>query len=406
MFEVRVVVCLFIAFTDIVYADNMQGIIFRTVRDFASDSLEKEAAGRKIRKGIVPFSKEMRMAMFNRRKGLYVNTPEDDPRALPFIKGIRPVRSYIEIKEPDHVSLFFEDAAGKLVSCRKLMRGMLTDCCLYWGDPECGVLAWYGVVENAMAVLVSPGVKAIPLHYVRTEALKGDRKVSFVDDGELLAGISGVGKDPIDAVYKEVEERVLAKRLRTMDFAARGERIGTHQKTVYYVMELGTRQINWLTNWNGGGWTHLYMRLGDDGVMRYVLAADGKRFEQWGIGDPEKEWWDWLRPGRDRYRYTDGTWILSDDTITELFSPVMLVSLRMDDCITVSESASVNDKMKRHFANLMESVIPHPKRWFSTKVFKRLNPTPENGELRRSIDDAPWVGSALVPNHFEWFEKE
>ena len=408
MVKKRVAICLLIAFAGVACADRAQNVICQQVRDFSSDVLEREAAKRKRRRGIgiVPFNARMRMAMFNRRKGLYVNTPEDDPQALPFIKGIRPVRSYIEIKDPDCVSLFFEDAEGRRTSCRAFMRGTLTDCCFFWGNPGSGVLAWYGVADNTMAVLVSPGSKAIPLHYVKTDASEtaGKKTIELVEDQDLLTGIPDSDTDPIDVICTDADWRKTAKIIREEGLASPFAQNAQRLNAAYYVMALGTRQINWLTNWHGGGWTHLYMRLSADGELRYVLAENGKRFEQWGIGDPEKPWWDYLRPGSDRYANT--TWILTEDTLTERICYVMVLSSRIDGCISASESASISDKMQQYFEKLLEPLTPSPNRWFSTRVFKRLDPLPGNERLRRSIDDAPWVGAAFVPNQADWFEKE
>lgn len=408
MVKKRVAICLLIAFAGVACADRAQNVICQQVRDFSSDVLEREAAKRKRRRGIgiVPFNARMRSVMFERRKGTYVNVPEDDLRSLPFVKGICPRRSYIKIADPDHVSLFFEDTGGRRVSCRAFMRGTLTDCCFFWGDPDCGVLAWYGVADNTMAVLVSPGSKVIPLHYIRVEdpETAGEITIEMVEDQDLLTGISDSDTDPVDVIGTDADWRKAAKRIQKEGLASPFAQNAQRLNAAYYVMALGTRQINWLTNWHGGGWTHLYMRLSADGELRYVLAENGKRFEQWGIGDPEKPWWDYLRPGSDRYANT--TWILTEDTLTERICYVMVLSSRIDGCISASESASISDKMQQYFEKLLEPLTPSPNRWFSTRVFKRLDPLPGNERLRRSIDDAPWVGAAFVPNQADWFEKD
>ena len=371
-----------------VWADRAHDITPGMIHDFGPQPGELEKADaeqpRRLTTGI-------RLALFNLRKGLYESLPMDDLAGLPFLRGITPNRIFIDIPETNRVCLFLEDQEGGLVSCRTLMRGSLGSASFYWGDPSCGVLAWHSVINDAMSVLVSPGVKQIGLHFVRTKREVDRSSVRLLKDEELFCGIPDAWEDPIDAICSDNAQRIAIKRIRD----GKVNRSMPSKAVAYFVADLKGRKISGLTNWNGESWTHLYLRLDDDGNVFFVLGKNGERFLQRERGYPDEVWWKWLSPtGVDR------------NTISWILSPTALTSNEM----TLKTAEWMRDHMIRYPFHVpqkgwgSESQIDRlfsarrntPERWFRTMRFTRMEMTHETETLRKRIDAAPYTHSIPI----------
>ena len=136
-----------------------------------------------------------------RRIGTYaVALPERDCGFPLFREPLKQL--FVSVSSNGTAKLFFEDRCGNYVSCADFLSGKLSDTSMYWGAPDNGVAAEYGVMRDMMPLLISPRQRQVALMLRRIEGDVDIGKIHLESSIWLFAESC----NDTDDVYSRVSE--------------------------------------------------------------------------------------------------------------------------------------------------------------------------------------------------------
>ena len=297
--------------------------------------------------------------------------------------GKRLVRLFVDISSNCTAKLFFEDDSGKYVSRAEFMSGKLSDTSIYWGHPEHGVSAKYGVMRDMMPLLISPHQRQIPLMLKRVAGRMDVKDIRLEPSIGSSFTSSSDATDIFSRVCENVSDADESRRLAAnIGIAATNRMVACYEE-----------QSRWKAK--GGMWmcadkpnVRRYCVLMNYGGYR-TLVEDGNggyRFEPYYLFS----WWEEFRntfPCDNIHFYlVSGDALIQTDTffgtLSELDAMILTPRLLQK---TVGIDGLTEDK---RIEGRVDQLMRHPEEFFTRRVWTRVPDVPKNAELRRKLSEA------------------
>lgn len=350
------------------FADTMASDFFSVyVQDFSSFSCAH---------GMTP---EKQHKLLERRIGTYETDISecDSGFSLP---GKKLVRLFVDISSNCTAKLFFEDDSGNYVTRADFLSGKLSDTSIYWGHPEHGVAAIYGIMGDTMPMLVSPHQRQLPLILKRIDARID---ASNVRQEPSVSALFASNRDAIDIFSRVCENDSDAEAMRQesfgMDKPGELKMVACYEERDRYNSKRGT----WVCA--GRSEARRYRVLMNDGGDHIIVQQDncGYRFEPCYT-------FPWCNEFRsvfpcDRIEF----YLVNDDTLIE--TKTCFQYLRdLDGCILrprlYQKMQGLNGlPLDKWIEGTIDELTRNPERFFTRRIWTRVANTPKNNELRHKL---------------------
>lgn len=326
---------------------------------------------------------EKQAKMLDRRIGTYAADIPGDGSGFA-VGGKKLVRLFVDISSNCIAKLFFEDESGSFVSSDCFLSGRLSDTSIYWGHPERGVSAKYGVMRDMMPLLISPHGRQMPLMLKRVEGRMDAREIRLEETVHPMHAIcDNAGGDIFAKVCEDAAGAEESRRCAPGGEApATNRMVACYEERSCFRAESGTWVCTGKPNrrrfhvlMSSGGY-HTFV---DDGNCDFTIEPYYK-----------SAWWDEFR---NTFPCGDGCYYkVSGDTIA--VTSTCFGDLSILDSMIISprlcQKTQMGDRLTadRYIEAKVDELTREPEKFFTRRVCERIANVPENGELRRKLSSA------------------
>ena len=317
--------------------------------------------------------------LLGRRIGTYGVDVSGDDIGFSF-PGRRLVRLLVNISSNCTARLFFEDGDGNYVSRADFMAGRLSDTSIYWGHPEHGVAARYGIMGDLMPLLISPHQRQIPLVLKRADARIDAQSIRQEPSVDALFASNHGAADIFSRVCESDSDADALRQVSSGKSEPGGlkmvacfeERRRCKAKRGAWVCAGKSDERRYCVLMNNGGY-HTIVEKGNGGY----------RFEPYHTFS----WWNEFRnlfPCDDTHFY-----LVADDTMIETITHFGTLAYLDGMILTPRLAQKMTDKdglpLDKRIEESVDRLIRRPEEFFTRLIWTRVADIPRNEELRRRL---------------------
>lgn len=326
---------------------------------------------------------EVQEKMAERRRGIYVSSSQELLGWLSAQLGKKVRRFFIDIACDNRVKLVLECDDGEYVSSRDFLEGRMSDTSFYWGPPDRGVAARYGVLQDYLPVAFCPQKRPETFVMKKWSGTLDVGKVRLVPS--LIRFCEGCeqGEDLFNLVC-ETESAARLARKRSLDEESA-------IVVAYYVRELNRKAER----------NSEKVQAGNESPARYwVLTSTGTFWIFQSDVSSRFQWMPYL---------SCAWWSEFEGNVGVLGGNVLLHDVRRDEIIVIDtvfglsqslDSRIITPGYFRHkipgkVETLGEQLdrsiareLRKPEEMFLKSRYRRLKDTPENKQLRDGLVQA------------------